>query len=232
MKIKDSEVPIKYNATAPTKTNKRAKDLSPQPNPKTMSEGELIGVFLGKDKEMAGLQLLENYNGISGLSQATVLHLIGVGKAPPAGALRIRCAYELANRLAIARRPMAQKISDATDVWNLLGHEMKHLDHEQFRVLLLGGRNELLSIETIATGQRDSCVVHSSDVFRSALLRKACSLILMHNHPSGDPSPSPEDCAMTRKIVSGGSLIGISVLDHIIIGSDSYCSLREEGLIG
>jgi len=201
-----------------------------------MSAAELVGVLIGNGNrhesvEMIALRLLEEVDGVGGLSQIEYSGLKRVKGIGSAGAFRIVAAYELMNRVQKASRKKKQKISDALDVWNLVGSEMRFLQKEEFRVLLLGGRNELLKETTISSGQRDSCVVHSSDVFREALLEKACSLILIHNHPSGDPSPSPEDCAMTRKVVSGGSLIGISVLDHIIIGDDSYCSLREEGLI-
>jgi len=202
----------------------------------TMSSAQLLGLLIGratktKSAEMIGLNLLEEFDGVGGLGQVGFSHLKNITGLSSVGAGRIAAAYELANRIMISSRRRKKKISDALDVWNLLGHEMKFLRHEEFRVLLLGGRNELLKLRTISRGQRDSCTVHSSDVFREALLEKACSIILIHNHPSGDPSPSPEDCAMTRKVVSGGTLLGISVLDHIIIGDEGYCSLREEGLI-
>ena len=202
----------------------------------TMSSAQLLGLLIGKatrtkSAEMIGLSLLEEFDGVGGLGQVGYSHLKNISGISTAGAARIAAAYELVNRIIVSSRKRRKKISDALDVWNLLGHEMKFLQKEEFRVLLLGGRNELLKLKTIATGQRDSCVVHSSDVFREALLEKACSIILVHNHPSGDPSPSPEDCAMTRKVVSGGTLLGVSVLDHIIIGGEGYCSLREEGLI-
>lgn len=201
-----------------------------------MSSAQLLGLLIGrstpkKSAEMIALGLLEEFDGVGGLGQIGFSHLKNIKGVSSAGAARIVAAYELVNRIMVSSRSGKKKISDAIDVWNLLGHEMKFLRHEEFRVLLLGGRNELLKVRRIASGQRDSCIVHSSDVFREALLEKACSIILVHNHPSGDPSPSPEDCAMTRKVVSGGSLLGISVLDHIIIGNDGYCSLREEGLI-
>jgi DNA repair protein RadC len=201
-----------------------------------MSSAELLGLLIGratprKSAEMVALGLLEEFDGIGGLGQIGFSQLKNIVGLSSAGAARIVAAYELVNRIMVSSRSCKKKISDALDVWNLLGHEMKFLRHEEFRVLLLGGRNELLKVRKIASGQRDSCIVHSSDVFREALLEKACSIILVHNHPSGDPSPSPEDCAMTRKVVSGGTLIGISVLDHIIIGNEGYSSLREEGLI-
>ena len=202
----------------------------------SLSSAQLLGIILGRGRkdcsaEMLGLELLERFDGIGGVSQADYSSLKRVKGIGPGGARRIIAACELVKRLVAAERTPKKKISEALDVWEILGPHMKFLESEEFRVLLLGGRNELLRIVCIASGQRDSCVVHSSDIFREALLEKACAIILVHNHPSGDPSPSPEDCAMTRKVVSGAKLMGVSVLDHIIIGGNSYCSLRQEGLI-
>ena len=124
----------------------------------TMSSAQLLGLLIGKatrkkSAEMIGLSLLEEFDGVGGLGQISFSHLRNISGISTAGASRIAAAYELVNRIMVSSRKRRRKISDALDVWNLLGHEMKFLQKEEFRVLLLGGRNELLKVKTIATGQ-------------------------------------------------------------------------------
>jgi DNA repair protein RadC len=149
----------------------------------------------------------------------------------PIRAKKLAAAIELTKRFQDTRKPFKKKMDDPVNVWNYVKDSMKHLDYEEFRVLILGARFEVLKMVTIAKGQRGSCIVHTCDIFREAILEKAENIILIHNHPSGNPKESPEDCAMTRRVKSAGDLLGIKILDHVIIGSEGYCSLKEEGLI-
>ena len=167
--------------------------------------------------------------GITQQDEASLMSVKGIGKMR---AKKIIAFSKLHNAVLLSSTPFPKKITDAVEVYKYMLPLMGNLEKEEFHVFLLGGRNEVLEVVKISDGRRDSCQVHSSDIFRAALVRRACSVILVHNHPSGDPSPSPEDCAMTRKVLAGGNLIGISVLDHVIIGKAGYTSLREEGLIG
>jgi len=196
-----------------------------------MSITKALSEIMGT-KEQVAMDLMDKFSNnlidVMHGNKQDYIKVMGIGEV---AARRLVEAFRLHTYICGTAKKTAKKISDALDVWNVLKDEMRTLEHEEFKAVLLGGRNEVLEIVDIAKGQRDSCVVHSSDVFRAALMKKACSIILVHNHPSGDPSPSPEDCAMTRKVVSGGALIGISVLDHVIIGESGYTSLREEGLI-
>ena len=117
------------------------------------------------------------------------------------------------------------------DVFNLLGPEMSPLAQEQLRVLLLNTRNGVMAQRVIYQGNVNSSIVRPAEVFRAAIIESAPSIIISHNHPSGDPTPSPEDAKITRELVEGGKLLGIDLMDHIVIAGDRYVSLKEKGLM-
>ena len=117
------------------------------------------------------------------------------------------------------------------DVYDLLGPEMKGLAQEQLRVMLLNTRNKVMAQRIVYQGNVNSSIVRPAEVFRAAIVESAPSIIISHNHPSQDPTPSPEDVSITRDLVQGGKLLGIDVLDHIVIGGSGYVSLKEKGLM-
>jgi len=121
-------------------------------------------------------------------------------------------------------------IRSPSDVAQLLMAEMAHLEQEHFRVLFLDSRNQLLGSETVYVGTLNSSHVRIAEVFRDAIKRNCAAIIVAHNHPSGDPTPSPEDVEVTRKLIAAGTLLNIDVLDHLTIGQQRYVSLRERGL--
>lgn len=123
------------------------------------------------------------------------------------------------------------RIRNARDVYERCAPALRDLAQEEFRVLLLNVQNAVLRELPITRGILDASVVHPREVFRAAIAENAASLIVAHNHPSGDPSPSPEDRAVTRQLVDAGQLVGIPVLDHVIIGDGRYVSFVEAGLI-
>ena len=122
-------------------------------------------------------------------------------------------------------------ISCPQDVFNLLGPEMSALAQEQLRVLLLNTRNSVMAQRIVYQGNVNSSIVRPAEVFRAAIIDSAPSIIISHNHPSGDPTPSPEDVKITRELVEGGKLLGIDLMDHIVIAGDRYVSLRERKLM-
>ena len=117
------------------------------------------------------------------------------------------------------------------DVYDLLGPEMKGLAQEQLRVLLLNTRNKVMAQRIVYQGNVNSSIVRPAEVFRAAIVESAPSIIISHNHPSQDPTPSPEDVKVTRELEEGGKLLGIDVLDHIVIGGSRYVSLKEKKLM-
>ncbi|MXZ91013.1 MAG: DNA repair protein RadC [Chloroflexi bacterium] len=117
------------------------------------------------------------------------------------------------------------------DAYELLGPEMKDLAQEQLRVLLLNVRNGVIGQRVIYQGNVNSSAVRPAEVFRTAIIESAPSIVISHNHPSGDPTPSPEDVKITRELVEGGKLLDIAVMDHLIIAGDRYVSLKQKGLL-
>ena len=123
------------------------------------------------------------------------------------------------------------QINSPQDVFNLLGPEMGPLAQEQLRVLLLNTRNQVMGQRIVYQGNVNSSIVRPAEVLRAAVIESAPSIIIAHNHPSGDPTPSPEDVSITRDLVQGGKLLGIDLLDHIVIGGDRWVSLKEKKLM-
>ena len=142
---------------------------------------------------------------------------------------------ELAARYEVnfqpARPAEMPTIGCPQDVFNLLGPEMSNLAQEQLRVLLLNTRNGVMAQRIVYQGNVNSSIVRPAEVFRPAIVESAPSIVISHNHPSGDPTPSPEDVKITRELVEGGKLLGIDVMDHIVIAGDRYVSLKEKGLM-
>jgi DNA repair protein RadC len=140
-------------------------------------------------------------------------------------------ALELGRRAQAGPPAKRPTIRNAADVHQLLSWDMRHLDREHFRVLLLNTRHQVLRAATVSVGGLSSAQVHPREVFKEAIRCGAAAIILVHNHPSGDPAPSADDRQITDQLLAAGTLIGIPVLDHIIIGDGQYTSLRELGQI-
>lgn len=151
----------------------------------------------------------------------------GVGQAKAA---RLKAAFELAHRLG-RQQPERPIVRGPGDAAKLLMTRLRHRAQEEFHVVHLNTKNHVLATSCVSVGTLDSASAHPREIFRAALKRGCASIILVHNHPSGDPTPSPEDIAVTRRLVEVGQVIGIDVLDHVIIGHNRYLSLRERGLL-
>jgi DNA repair protein RadC len=150
----------------------------------------------------------------------------GIG---PAKATKIQAALELGGRAASEARPERERVRCAQDVYERLRPLMRDLPHEEFHVLLLNTQNQIVRQLPVTRGTLDASLVHPREVFRPAVVEAAASVILAHNHPSGDPTPSAEDRAVTRQLRAAGALIGIEVLDHVVVGEGRYVSFAELG---
>jgi DNA repair protein RadC len=165
-----------------------------------------------------------------GLVQASHDELCGAHGFGEAKATQIKAALELGRRLlatAPYERPQVRSPGDAA---SLLMLEMGLLEQEQLRTLLLDTKNTLLRVVHVYTGSLNTAVVRVGEVFREAIRANCASIIVVHNHPSGDPTPSPEDVRVTEQLVAAGRLLDIEVLDHLVIGHNRYVSLKERGL--
>lgn len=142
----------------------------------------------------------------------------------------ILAIYELARRDIVREQEKRPTIHSPADAAQLVQYEMSALDHEEMRIMLLDTRNNVIRTVTLYKGSVNSCQVRISEMFRDAIREGAPNIIIIHNHPSGDPSPSPDDIALTRTVVQAGTLMDITVLDHLVIGQGRWVSLKERGL--
>lgn len=174
--------------------------------------------------------LVLRFGTLTELAKATSTELKSIPGIGSVKAARIQASVELGKRVMgtpITDRP---RVSTPADVANLLMPEMMLLEQEQVRTILLDTRNHVLRVPIIYTGSLNTSVVRVGELFRPAIRHNAAALILVHNHPSGAVSPSPDDIHITRTVREAGKLLNIEVLDHVIIGHNQYLSLRERGL--
>ncbi|MEL7566418.1 MAG: DNA repair protein RadC [Dehalobacterium sp.] len=169
---------------------------------------------------------LKESRNILEITMADLQSIKGIGQRK---ALTLTAAVELSKRLMTLNQSSKSIIRHPGDVFTLLA-DMRFLDREHFRVIHLNTKNNIIYIDNVSIGTLSRAIVHPREVFKTAVKMSSASLILVHNHPSGDPSPSKEDNELTARIVDAGKIIGIEVLDHIIIGN-GFVSLKEKGLM-
>lgn len=198
---------------------------------KGMSNAELLALSLGTpdalDMATDILQLSGNACQFPRLSTAELMQVDGVGESLAA---RILAMLEFSRRIIFARQEERPIVSSPADAANLLMPDMMYLRQEHLRVILLDTRNRVIDTPTIYIGSLNASVVRIGELYRPAIVASAAAIIVAHNHPSSDPNPSPEDVAVTRKIVAMGEGLDINCLDHIIIGHQSFVSLKDRGL--
>lgn len=199
--------------------------------PGALSTTEILAALLQTPRALdQARELLVKFEGLPGLVRACEMEIVQVDGIGPAQAARIKAALEFGRRLLLSTPEDRLKIRSPADVAQLLMAEMSHLEQEHFRVLMLDTRNNLLDAITLYVGSLNASHIRVAEVFREPIKRNAASIIVAHNHPSGDPTPSPEDVEVTRQLVKTGNLLDIEVLDHLIIGQQRFVSLRERGL--
>ncbi len=200
-----------------------------------LSNGELLAILLrtgvpGENSVQMGQRLLQTFNGLRGLQSVAFYELVkqhGIGEAKAA---QIKAAIELGRRLTLESPQERPTINSPADAAALVQYEMSSLEQEHLRVFLLTTRNHLLDIVEIYKGSVNSSQIRIGELFKPAIRRNAPAIIVAHNHPSGDPTPSPDDVAVTRAMVQAGKLIDVEVLDHLVIGNGRFVSLKERGL--
>jgi DNA repair protein RadC len=172
-------------------------------------------------------RLLDSFGGLAGVARAGWDQLARARGVGPARAARIAASVEAGARALRPEAGTRRRVECAEDVVALAGPELALLDHEVFGTVLLGPRNLALGFRVVAVGTRDACLVSTQDVFRGAVSEGARAVVLVHNHPSGDPGPSEEDLGLTRRLVTAGRALGVAVLDHVIVAGHRWQSLRE-----
>jgi len=203
--------------------------------PEGLSEQELLAILLRTGtREKSALDLAGDIlagGGIAALASLSVEELRqkkGIGLAKAA---QLKAAIELGRRLGRQKMGARPVIKSPQDAFELVKEEMAYLDREHFRVISLNTKNQVLAIDTVSVGSLNASLVHPREVFKLPIKRSAASLILLHNHPSGDPKPSREDNEITRRLCQAGILLGIEIVDHLIIGQNTYFSMRENGYL-
>ncbi len=219
----------------------RPRERLVEKGPESLSTTELLAIVIGSGTdrenalELAGRLLekacLETGSDVSSsaclryLLNASLEEMVAVRGIGKAKAISIKASLELGKRLSSSVPKVV--IGSPGDVSDLVMERLRYLEKEHFQVVLLDTRNRVLGTELVSMGSLNASIVHPREVFKGAIRRAAAGVILVHNHPSGDPTPSPEDSEVTRRLVEAGNLLGIEVLDHIIVGDGRYVSMRE-----
>lgn len=217
-------------------TSERPRERLKQSGVTSLSNSELLAIILrtGTHAEnVLGLanRLLVKFGGLPGLSRASFNELCnehGVGQAKAA---QLKAAMELGRRSASTQTEEKTTIRSPQDAASLVMSDMGALQQEHLRVMLLNSKNHLISIHEVYKGNVNASTIRTSELFRSAVRENCPAVIVVHNHPSGEPEPSNDDIIATEHMIKGGKALDIEVLDHIIIGNHKYVSLKERGII-
>jgi DNA repair protein RadC len=217
----------------------RVEDSPERPRERLLAHGaaalansELVALLLRTGtRGRTGMQLAHHLlaNGLTALAQAAPGELAAIRGVGPAKATTLLAAFELGRRIAAKPLQRGERISSPEDVHRHFHARLRDAPAEEFHIVLLDARHRVLRSVLTSQGTLTASLVHPREVFRPALREAAAALVLVHNHPSGDPTPSSEDRQVTRRLARAGALLGIPVLDHVIVADRGYASLREQG---
>ncbi|MCM0081138.1 DNA repair protein RadC [Geomonas sp. Red32] len=208
-----------------------------------LSDAELLALIIGSGDAATsrsaldlGRDLLAEFQSLRSLSDASCAEIQRIKGLGPAKASSVKAALDLARRLRGEQRPIESftRFTSALQVYEQfsdLDYEFRDIRKEYFMVLLLDGKNRIIKRIRVSEGSLNQSIVHPREVFNVAVRESAAAIILLHNHPTGDPTPSPEDLEVTRRLRDAGEVMGIKVLDHIIIGEGAFYSFAERGHI-
>ena len=216
----------------PERPRERLQKLGPE----ALSSQELLALVIGrgipkKSVMTIAQELMARFGNVKAISQATLEELSQIKGIGPAKAAQIKACFELAKRENLEADEESFDIKNPEAVFKLMSSSIKDKAKEHFKLILLNSRNKKIGLSTISIGTLTTSLVHPREVFKDAITHSAASVILAHNHPSGDPEPSEDDLKITRKLVESGKILGVEVIDHIIIGKTNFYSFREKGLI-
>lgn len=232
--MRDSSARLTYYTIADLPPDSRPRERLARYGTTALSDAELIAIILRSGAEGINVidmatALMRQYNsslaelGNAGFEQLQDQH--GVG---PAKASQILAAIELGRRVTLASPESRPQVQTPEAVVRLLRPELAYAEQEHVKAVLVDSRNYVMATPTIYKGSLNSASVRVGELFKDAIRRNAAAIILVHNHPSGDPTPSPEDIALTRQVFDGGKILNIDLLDHIIIGHSRWVSLKEQ----
>ena len=202
--------------------------------PEALSAQELLALIIGRgipQKSVINIaqELLAKFGNIKAISQATLEELSQIKGIGLAKAAQLKACFELGRREELEPELKNFNIKDPESVVKAIRASIKDKAKEHFKLILLNPRNKIIGISTISIGTLNASLVHPREVFKDAIMHTAASVVLAHNHPSGDPEPSEDDIEITKKLVESGKILGIEVIDHIIIGKNDYYSFKAKG---
>ncbi|NLS44448.1 MAG: DNA repair protein RadC [Firmicutes bacterium] len=204
--------------------------------PSALSSAELISIILrtgiqGQSALALAASVLQAFGGVRGIAGTSTQDLSTHKGIGPAKAVQMKAALELGRRAFMLGPEDLTEINNPKDVAEMVIGDMRYLDREHFKIVILNAKNRVEDLVTISVGCLDSSLAHPREVFKECVRRNCARIILVHNHPSGDPTPSDADIAITHRLANCGVILGIEVVDHIIVGDNKYQSLRELGLM-
>ncbi|HET9476436.1 MAG TPA: DNA repair protein RadC [Dehalococcoidia bacterium] len=224
-------VPMIRDMPAEERPRERLRERGPE----ALNNAELLAILLrtgGNGENVLNLaqRVMSRVEGVGALGRVTLTDLCAVKGIGKAKAAQILAGIELGRRIVKAMPESRPVISCSSDVDRLVRADLVDQEQEHLQVVLLNTRNQVLGVKTVYIGSVHTAVVRTSELLREAVRENCPSIILVHNHPSGDPSPSPDDAAMTQHAVEAGKMLNIEVLDHVVVARGGYVSLKERGL--
>ncbi len=216
-------------------TTERPRERLAELGPGALTNAELLAILLrvgvhGENAVEVGQRLLNTFGGVTGLHRSAYIDVCNQHGLGPAKAAQIKAALELGRRLRLELPDERPVIHSPADAAALVEYEMAGLSKENLWVINVDTRNRVINIEKIYVGSLNASMVRVGELFKAAIQRDAAAMLIVHNHPSGDPTPSPEDVGLTRAVVQAGKLLDVEVLDHLVIGQGKWVSMKERGL--
>ena len=214
----------------------RPRERLKQFGPEALSAQELLALIIGRGVSKKSVmtiaqELLVKFGNIKAISQATIEELSQIKGIGFAKAAQIKACFELGKRQDLEPELKDFDIKDPESVIKAIRASIRDKAKEHFKLILLNTRNKIIGISTISIGTLNTSLVHPREVFKEAIIHNAMSVVLAHNHPSGDPEPSEDDLTITRRLVEAGKILGVEVIDHIIISKNGFFSFKDKGLM-
>jgi DNA repair protein RadC len=221
-----------HDLPAEERPRERLKKLGPR----ALSGPELLALVIGRGVAgrsalIIAQDLLSRFKSVKGVSEATIEELSGIGGIGLAKAAQLKACFELGRRQDLEDGPSVYELTSPHAVVKAVRASIEDKAKEHFKLVLLNVRNNVVDISTISVGTANASLVHPREVFKKAIAHSASSVVLAHNHPSGNPEPSEDDVKLTMRLVEAGRLLGIEVLDHIIVTTKGFVSFKERGLM-
>lgn len=231
---KEIGTPLSHPMIRDVPVSERPRERMVRDGADALSNTELLAILLrtGTSEESVislACRILNQVGELRGLKSITYEELVTIRGIGPAKALQIAAGLELGKRIATSTVPNRPTVRSPQDVASLMMEDLRYHTQEHFVCLYLNTKNQVLGRETVFIGSLNSSIVHPREVFKEAIRRSSASVICLHNHPSGDPSPSREDIEVTRRLLEAGKILGIDLLDHVVIGDGRFYSLKEKG---